>query len=165
MLNEVKDMLVARYGERWLNSVNNQNGIAQDLSVTDAEAMRTSRKFGLRGKDIYLSSETEVVATYEVIRPSSILIDLDSLFYNWWGHRASENISFIQREVADDEVIYHFITGTPTHGHSGRIVFTGRIVQDVIRRRWDDRLNRLKAEEMIESVETSPADASASNGL
>src|SRR5580700_10835654 len=99
MLDDVKDMLVARYGDRWLNSVNNQNGIAQDLSVSEGDATRTSRKFGLVGRGMYLSSETEVVASYEVIRPSESLVDLDGLFYNWWGHRASENISFIQREV------------------------------------------------------------------
>ena len=75
----------------------------------------------------------------------------DALFYTWWGHRASENISFIQREIADDEVIYHFITGSPSHGHTGRIVFTGRVVHEVSRRRWDDRRNRIKAAEMIEA--------------
>jgi len=164
MLNDVIEMLVARYGDRWLNSTNNQNGIAQDLSVPEGDVTRISRKFGLVGRGLYISTETEVVATYEVIRQSGSLVELDALFYTWWGHRASENISFVQREIADDEVIYHFITGTPTHGHTGRIVLTGRIVQEVIRRRWDDRLNRIKAEELIESSGAASADASTSSG-
>jgi hypothetical protein len=163
MLDEVKDMLAARFGQRWLNGVNNQNGIAQDLTVHEGDAIRTSRKFGLVGSDLYISPETEVVATYEVVRSCSSLIELDAVFYTWWGHRASENISFIQREIADDELIYHFITGTPTHGHSGRIVLTGRIVHEVIRRRWDDRLNRMNAEQMIDAAGATSADAPASN--
>lgn len=164
MLHDVKQMLIARYGDQWLNGINNQNGIAEDLSVLEGDITRTSRKFGLVGRGMYISAETEVVASYEVIRPSISLVELDAVFYTWWGHRASENISFIQREVADDEVIYHFITGTPTHGHSGRIVLMGRIVQDVIRRRWDDRLSKMRADETVESDGAASADASASNG-
>src|SRR5205085_3425689 len=114
MLETIKAMLVERYGERWLNSMNNQNGMAEDLSILEKDIMRISRKFGLVGRGMFLSNETEVVARYEVIKPVNTLFDLDAVFYGWWGHRASENISFVEREIADDEVIYHFITATPT---------------------------------------------------
>src|SRR5579864_3753757 len=145
MLEDIKAMLVERYGERWLNGMNNQNGIAEDLSIFEKDIMRISRKFGLVGRGMFLSTETEVVARYEVIKPVKTLFDLDSIFYGWWGHRASENISFVQREIADDEVIYHFITGTPTHGHSGRIILIGREVRNVIQKRWDRRMKTLRA--------------------
>lgn len=143
MLEDIKAMLIERYGERWLNSINNQNGIAEDLSIFEKDIMRVSRKFGLVGRGMFISAETEVVARYEVIKSVSTLFDLDSVFYGWWGHRASENISFVEREIADDEVIYHFITGTPTHGHSGRIILLGREVRNVIHKRWERRLKKL----------------------
>ena len=144
MLDDIKSMLKARYGDRWLNSENNQNGIAEDLSIFEKDMTRVSRKFGLVGRGMHLSDETEVVARYEVVKGVDTLFDLDAVFYNWWGARASENISFVQREVADDEVIYHFITGTPTHGHSGRIVFLGREVRNIIHKRWERRLKKLE---------------------
>jgi hypothetical protein len=162
MLDEIKTMLVARFGDRWLNSINNQNGIAEDLSIFEKDITRVSRKFGLAGRGMFISTETEVVARYEVIRPVNSLFDLDALFYNWWGHRASENISYVQREIADDEVIYHFITGTPTHGHSGRIVLMGREVRSVIHKRWERRLKKLAVPATL-SQEESPVDKSANN--
>jgi hypothetical protein len=162
MLDEIKTMLVARYGDRWLNSINNQNGIAEDLSIFEKDITRISRKFGLAGRGMFISTETEVVARYEVVRPINSLFDLDALFYNWWGHRASENISYVQREIADDEVIYHFITGTPTHGHSGRIVLMGREVRAVIHKRWERRLKKL-APTVPVSQEEASADKSANN--
>src|SRR5579871_912658 len=158
MLEEVKAMLVSRYGERWLNSINNQNGIAEDLSIFEKDITRISRKFGLVGRGMFISTETEVVAQYEVIRSVNTLFDLDAIFYNWWGHRASENISFVQREIADDEVIYHFITGTPTHGHSGRIILMGREVRNVIHRRWERRLKKMGVSENLIQEEPSPVD-------
>lgn len=163
MLDDIKTMLVDRYGERWLNSVNNQNGIAEDLSIFEKDIMRISRKFGLVGRGMYVSTETEVVARYEVIKPVRTLFDLDAVFYAWWGHRASENISFVQREIADDEVIYHFITGTPTHGHSGRIILMGREVRGVIQKRWERRLKKLAPAEPALEGEVSPVDRSANN--
>jgi len=163
MLEDIKAMLVARYGERWLNSVNNQNGIAEDLSIFEKDITRISRKFGLAGRGMFLSTETEVVARYEVIRPVTTLFDLDAVFYNWWGHRASENISYVQREIADDEVIYHFITGTPTHGHSGRIILMGREVRAVIHKRWERRIKKLSLPAEVAQGDTSPIDQSANN--
>ena len=163
MLEDVKALLVERYGERWLNSVNNQNGIAEDLSIFEKDIMRISRKFGLVGRGMCLSEETEVVARYEVIKPVNTLFDLDALFYGWWGHRASENISFVQREIADDEVIYHFITGTPTHGHSGRIILIGREVRSVIHKRWERRLKKLGAQTPVISSEATSADKGANS--
>jgi hypothetical protein len=112
---------------------------------------------------MFISSETEVVARYEVIKSVKTLFDLDAVFYGWWGHRASENISFVQREIADDEVIYHFITGTPTHGHSGRIVLMGREVRGVIQKRWERRLKKLPPAPESLAEEKSPADKSANN--
>jgi len=163
MLEEIKALLIERYGERWLNSINNQNGIAEDLSIFEKDIMRVSRKFGLVGRGMFISNETEVVARYEVIRSVNTLFDLDSVFYGWWGHRASENISFVQREIADDEVIYHFITGTPTHGHSGRIILMGREVRDVIQKRWERRLKKLgqPSESVVEG--SSPVDKDANS--
>jgi len=163
MLEEVKAMLVSRYGERWLNSINNQNGIAEDLSIFEKDITRISRKFGLVGRGMFISTETEVVAQYEVIRSVNTLFDLDAIFYNWWGHRASENISFVQREIADDEVIYHFITGTPTHGHSGRIILMGREVRNVIHQRWERRLKKLGPPPELVTGETASEDKSANN--
>lgn len=163
MLEDIKALLTARYGERWLNSVNNQNGIAEDLSIFEKDITRISRKFGLVGRGMFISTETEVVARYEVIKPVNTLFDLDAVFYGWWGHRASENISYVQREIADDEVIYHFITGTPTHGHSGRIILMGREVRNVIHRRWERRLKKLGVPEGVSQEETSSADKSANN--
>jgi hypothetical protein len=163
MLEDIKALLVARYGERWLNSVNNQNGIAEDLSIFEKDITRISRKFGLSGRGMFISSETEVVARYEVIRPVNTLFDLDAIFYNWWGHRASENISYVQREIADDELIYHFITGTPTHGHTGRIVLMGREVRNVIHKRWERRIKKLGQPVGISQEETSSVDSSANN--
>ncbi len=145
MLDDIKSLLAARYGDRWLNSPNNQNGIAADLSIFEKDITRISRKFGIVGRGMHLSDEVEVVARYEVIKGVDTLFELDAVFYAWWGSRASENISFVQREIADDEVIYHFITGTPTHGHSGRIVFLGREVRNVIHQRWERRLKKLEA--------------------
>jgi hypothetical protein len=145
MLEDIKALLVERFGERWLNSINNQNGIAEDLSILEKDITRVSRKFGLLGRGMLLSTETELVARYEVIVPVNTLFDIDAVFYRWWGHRASENISYIEREIADDEVIYHFITGTPTHGHSGHIVLMGREVNRVIQKRWERRLKKLGA--------------------
>lgn len=155
MLNEIKALLIERYGERWLNSVSNQNGMAEDLSILEKDLTRVSRKFGLAGRGMYLSNETEVVAHYEIIVPVSSLFDIDALFYRWWGHRASENICYVEREIADDEVIYHFITGTPTHGHSGRIVLIGREVRRVIQKRWERRIKRLEAATMAGQGETT----------
>ncbi|MDE2127727.1 MAG: hypothetical protein KGJ62_14190 [Armatimonadetes bacterium] len=143
MYDDVKAMLIAQYGEQWLNGITNQNGIAEDLSIFEKDVTRISRKFGLAARGMFLSTESEVVARYEVVRPVKTLFDLDAIFYAWWGHRASENISYVQREIADDEVIYHFITGTPTHGHSGRIVFMGREVRAVIAKRWERRMRTL----------------------
>jgi hypothetical protein len=163
MLDDIKALLIERYGDRWLNSINNQNGIAEDLSIFEKDIMRVSRKFGLVGRGMFLSAETEVVARYEVIKPIKTLFDLDAVFYGWWGNRASENISFVQREIADDEVIYHFITGTPTHGHSGRIILMGREVRAVIQKRWDRRIKKLNAASPVLSEETSPVDKSSNN--
>lgn len=143
MLEDIKSLLAERYGERWLNSINNQNGIAEDLSIFEKDIVRVSRKFGLVGRGMFISTDTEVVARYEVIRPINSLFDLDTVFYGWWGHRASENFSFVEREIADDEVIYHFITGTPTHGHSGRIILMGREVRNMIHKRWERKLKKL----------------------
>lgn len=143
MLETIKATLIERYGNEWLNQIKNQNGLAQDLSIMEKDITRISRKFGLVGRGMYLSAENEIVAQYEVILNVSSLYDLDALFYRWWGHRASENISFVQREIADDEVIFHFITGTPSHGHSGRIILSGREVARVIRARWERRLSKL----------------------
>ncbi len=161
MLDEMKSLLAARYGDRWLNSVNNQNGFAEDLTIPEKESTRISRKFGLLGRGMFVSNETEIVARYEVIKPASTLFDLDAVFYAWWGSRASENICYIQREIADDEVIYHFITGTPTHGHSGRIILLGRQVRDVIHKRWERRLRKLSETEP--ALPQLSADSSASN--
>jgi len=69
MLEDIKALLVARYGERWLNSINNQNGIAEDLSIFEKDITRISRKFGLVGRGMFISTETEVVARYEVVKP------------------------------------------------------------------------------------------------
>jgi hypothetical protein len=163
MLDDIKAMLVERYGERWLNSINNQNGMAEDLTIFEKDITRISRKFGLVGRGLFLSTETEVVARYEVIKPVNTLFDLDALFYNWWGHRASENICFIQREIADDEIIYHFVTGTPTHGHSGRIILIGREVRNVIHKRWERRLKKLGEPTDTVTEETPSVDQSANN--
>ena len=163
MLDDIKSMLLARYGDRWLNSINNQNGIAEDLSIFEKDVTRISRKFGIAGRGMYLSTETEVVARYEVVRPVTSLFDLDAIFYNWWGHRASENISYVQREIADDELIYHFITGTPTHGHSGRIILMGREVSTVIHKRWERRIKKLGIPPEYVQGEISSADRSANN--
>lgn len=161
MLEDFKALLQARYGDRWLNSVNNQNGMAEDLSIFEKDITRISRKFGLAGRGMYLSTETEVVARYEVIRPVNTLFDLDAIFYNWWGHRASENISYVQREIADDELIYHFVTGTPTHGHSGRIILMGREVRNVIHKRWERRIKKLGVPTTFGQEESSTVDKSA----
>jgi hypothetical protein len=163
MLEDIKVLLVERYGEKWLNSVNNQNGIAEDLSIFEKDIMRISRKFGLVGRGMFLTTDTEVVARYEVIRPVKTLFDLDAVFYSWWGHRASENISFVQREIGDDEVIYHFITGTPTHGHSGRIILIGREVSNVIQKRWDRRMKKLSAAAAFVADETPTLDKFSNN--
>ncbi len=163
MLEDIKTLLVERYGERWLNSVNNQNGIAEDLSIFEKDIMRISRKFGLAGRGMFISEETEVVARYEVIKPVSTLFDLDALFYGWWGHRASENISFVEREIGDDEIIYHFITGTPTHGHSGRIILMGREVRAVVQKRWERRLKKLGMPTPAQPEDALPLDTSANN--
>ncbi|HEV2472454.1 MAG TPA: hypothetical protein VGS41_07310, partial [Chthonomonadales bacterium] len=128
----------------------------------EKDITRISRKFGLVGRGMFLTTETEVVARYEVVRAVSTLFDLDSLFYGWWGHRASENITYIQREIADDEIIYHFITGTPTHGHSGRIILIGHEVRNVIRKRWEGRIQKLTDAAGSAKQETS-ADKSATN--
>lgn len=143
MLEDMKSLLALRFGDRWLNSSNNQNGFAADLTIPEKERMRISRKYGLLGRGMFISTETEIVAQYEVIKPVTTLFDLDAVFYAWWGSRASENIAYIQREIGDDEVIYHFITGTPTHGHSGRIILSGREVRNVIHKRWERRLKKL----------------------
>lgn len=163
MLDDIKSMLAATYGDRWLNSINNQNGMAEDLSILEKDITRISRKFGIVGRGMFISTETEVVARYEVVKSVGTLFDLDAIFYGWWGHRASENISFIQREVADDEVIYHFITGTPTHGHSGRIILMGREVRNVIHKRWERRLKKLSAAEETISSAPKSLDQSTNN--
>lgn len=160
MLDDMKSMLAQRYGDRWLNSMNNQNGFAEDLTIPEKESVRISRKYGLLGRGMFVSTETEIVARYEVIKPVANLFDLDAVFYAWWGSRASENIAYIQREIGDDEVIYHFITGTPTHGHSGRIILIGRQVRDVIQKRWERRLKKLS--EMDDARARSEAEKSAS---
>ena len=159
MLDDMKSMLAQRYGELWLNSMNNQNAFAEDLTIPEKESVRISRKYGLLGRGMFVSTETEIVASYEVIKPVTTLFDLDAVFYAWWGSRASENIAYIQREIGDDEVIYHFITGTPTHGHSGRIVLIGRQVRDVIQKRWERRLKKLS--EMDSALARSEAEKSA----
>ena len=159
MLEDMKSMLAQRYGDRWLNSMNNQNGFAEDLTIPEKESVRISRKYGLLGRGMFVSTETEIVARYEVIKPVTNLFDLDAVFYAWWGSRASENIAYIQREIGDDEVIYHFITGTPTHGHSGRIILIGRQVRDVIQKRWERRLKKLS--EMDSALARAEAEKSA----
>lgn len=157
MLDDMKALLREQYGDWWLNSPNNQNGFAEDLTIFEKDITRISRKFGIVGRGMFVSEETEVVARYEVIRPVNTLFDLDAVFYNWWGHRASENISVVQREIADDEVIYHFITGTPTHGHSGRVVLIGREVRGVIHKRWDRRVKKLGPSPNAVRLDAEPA--------
>jgi hypothetical protein len=161
MLDDMKSLLALRYGDRWLNSMNNQNGFAEDLTIPEKESVRISRKFGLVGRGMFISTETEIVARYEVVKPTANLFDLDAIFYAWWGSRASENITYIQREIADDEVIYHFITGTPTHGHSGRIILLGREVRDVIHKRWERRLKKMSDMDKERALQT--ADKSANS--
>jgi len=143
MLEAIKEMFVDRYGHRWLNSTGNQNGIAEDMSILEKDITRMSRRFGLVGRGMYISTETEVVARYEVVKSVDTLFEIDAVFYAWWGHRASENISCIEREIADDEIIYHFLTGTSTHGHSGRIIFLGHEVAKVLLNRLDRRIKKL----------------------
>jgi hypothetical protein len=162
MLDDMKSLLAKRYGDQWLNSINNQNGFAADLTIPEKDSMRISRKFGLVGRGMFVSTETELVARYEVVKPVTTLFDLDGVFYSWWGSRASENIAYVQREIGDDEVIYHFITGTPTHGHSGRIILIGREERDVIHKRWERRLKKLS--EMDTALALQSADTSANNG-
>jgi hypothetical protein len=152
MLDDMKSLLASRYGDRWLNSINNQNGFAEDLTIPEKDSMRISRKYGLVGRGMFVSTETEIVARYEVVKPVANLFDLDAVFYGWWGSRASENIAYIQREIGDDEVIYHFITGTPTHGHSGRIILIGREVRDVIHKRWERRIKKLSEMDRAMSI-------------
>ena len=159
MLDEMKALLRERYGDRWLNSHNNQNGFAEDLTIFEKDITRVSRKFGIVGRGMYVSEETEVVARYEVVRPVNTLFDLDAVFYNWWGHRASENISFVQREIGDDEIIYHFITGTPTHGHSGRVHLIGREGRTVLQKRWERRLKKLGPSPNLIGVDEPAFDA------
>lgn len=159
MLDDMKSLLATRYGDQWLNSANNQNGFAADLTIPEKDSVRMSRKFGLVGRGMFVSTETEIVARYEVVKPVTNLFDLDAVFYAWWGTRASENIVYIQREIGDDEVIYHFITGTPTHGHSGRIILIGRQVRDVIYKRWERRLKKLS--EMDTASAPAAADTAA----
>jgi len=161
MLDDMKSLLASRYGDRWLNSINNQNGFAEDLTIPEKDITRVSRKYGLVGRGMFVSTETEIVARYEVVKPVANLFDLDAVFYAWWGSRASENIAYIQREIGDDEVIYHFITGTPTHGHSGRIILIGRQVRDVIHKRWERRLKKLS--EMDRAMALPSADTSTSS--
>jgi hypothetical protein len=161
MLDDMKSLLALRYGDQWLNSANNQNGFAEDLTIPKNDSIRISRKYGLLGRGMFVSTETEIVARYEVIKPVASLFDLDGVFYAWWGSRASENIVYIQREIGDDEVIYHFITGTPTHGHSGRIILLGREVRDVIHKRWERRIKKLT--EMDNALAVAAADTTASN--
>lgn len=157
-------MLAERYGENWLNGTNNQSGMAEDLSILEKDMTRVSRKFGLVGRGMFLSTEMEVVARYEVVMPVNTLFDLDGIFYRWWGHRASENISYVEREIADDEVIYHFVTGTPTHGHSGRIILMGREVSTVIKKRWERRLKKLgPSSNSALTSESASVDQSANN--
>ncbi len=156
MLNSVKSLLAARYGERWLNGTANQNGLAEDLSIFEKDIVRISRKFGIVGRGMHLSDENEIVACYEVAQSLKTLFELDGVFYAWWGSRASENISFVQREIADDEVIYHFITGTPTHGHSGRIIFIGREVKHVLHKRLERRLQKLEEHTPSQSCVSDP---------
>ena len=64
---------------------------------------------------------------------------------------------------SDDELIYHFITGTPTHGHSGRIVLMGREVRNVIHKRWERRIKKLGMPAGVAESETSSVDSSANN--
>ena len=163
MLDNVKSMMVDQFGERWLNSSNNQNGMAEDLSILEKDITRVSRKFGIVGRGMFLSTELEVVARYEVVTPVGSLFDIDAVFYRWWGHRASENISYVEREIADDEIIYHFVTGTPTHGHSGRIILMGTEVSRVIRKRWERRIKKLGPMLGIPSEEIASVDQSANN--
>lgn len=42
MLDDIKSLLIERYGDRWLNSINNQTGIAEDLSILEKDIMRIS---------------------------------------------------------------------------------------------------------------------------
>ena len=143
MLHKIKAMMVAQYGERWLNSVENQNGMAEDLTILEQDKMRLSRKFGLESKEITLTRKREIVARYEVINQVQTLYEIDAIFYTWWGHRASENICCVEREIADDEVHYHFLTGTPSHGHSGCVILGGREVRKVISKRRERRIKQL----------------------
>ena len=71
MLDDMKSLLALRYGDRWLNSINNQNGFAEDLTIPEKDSMRISRKYGLVGRGMFVSTETEIVARYEVIKPVS----------------------------------------------------------------------------------------------
>jgi len=161
MLDDLKRLMTSRYGQGWLNLLHNQTGMAEDLSIHEWDSVRTNRKFGISAKSVVVTNTGEIVATYEVSRSVSTLVDVDCIFYTWWGSRASENISCIQREVADDEIIYHFITGTPTHGHSGRVVMAGRHVKNVIRRRLDQRIRDLGTTSTQDQDDATAADASA----
>ena len=160
MLHEIKAMMVAQYGERWLNSVENQNGMAEDLTILEHDKMRLSRKFGLESKEITLTRERDIVARYEVINQVQSLYEIDALFYTWWGHRASENICCVEREIADEEVHYHFLTGTPTHGHSGCVILCGREVRKVISKRRERRYKQLDDTPSYSLAELAPYDLS-----
>ena len=156
MLNEIKAMMLAQYGERWLNSVENQNGMAEDLTILEQDKTRLSRKFGIEAISIHLSRDREIIARYEVVNQMSTLYEIDAVFYSWWGNRASENISCVEREIADDDVIYHFLTGTPTHGHSGCVILTGREVRKVISKRRERRIKQLEEQTDLEPNRVAP---------
>ena len=163
MLEDIKSLMIDRFGSQWLNSPHNQKGMAEDLTITERDAMRVSRTFGIVGQEVSLTPDNELIICYEVVKPMSSLFDLDSIFYSWWGQRASENLCVIQREIADDEVMYHFLTGTPTHGHSGRVVLIGHEVRKVIQKRWEQRLRKLDSTSVVHSQPDSSLGHSATN--
>lgn len=155
MLTEMKTLLSENFGREWLNNIHNQNGLSEDLSILDKDITRVSRKYGLMSRGLELTEDVEIIARYEVIMPINSLFDIDSVFYSWWGCRAAENFSYIQREIADDEVIYHFITGSASHGHSGRIILTGSNVKQVLRSRLDRRLQSVPVANTEDYAEVS----------
>jgi len=50
---------------------------------------------------MFISTETECRRALRSCQAVTTLFDLDAVFYGWWGHRASENNSYVQREIAD----------------------------------------------------------------
>ena len=118
MVDDILEVFVARYGERWAEDTdaNIRFAIEAERLVVDIE-------------DAHLIGEPELdehhlTLQFWVDRPIPDLMTADQVAFAIFA-RISVEIFYSERQFVDGAIVYPFVTGTSRHGHSGAVVLAG----------------------------------------